>query len=350
MLTNFMHLVTAVKLGTARRVTRDSISAYELHMHRYLTGILELYPNTEISPYQHLALHFGPMLKRFGPSHTWRCFPFERYNYLLQKIPTNSRFGKIPTPKPIKQLNNNLTLGDLEKTMFNRFCMGQNLRSLFCTQQIPPEIHSIIPEYDRTFHADIRGTFLTDDLAFDDTFQKLDEEITWAPTDQLRLPKAVYKLLQQWCANHDGSDNIGFIPPSAFLRRKVVRLGQTFQTSSISHGDSKIIYKTEASHTGWAAGDIQEIFSHTRVDSKDKKHTSTFFVVDEYAALSAEHGHHDHYSTYQFIGCRLFYRHDLTKRVLVPIDDVSSHFASLPWLMEDSELQEACILAYPLER
>lgn len=95
MLINFMHLVTAVKLGTMRKVTGTSIAAYELHMHKYLTGVLKLYPHTEISPYQHLALHFGTMLQRFGPTHTWRCFPFERYNYLLQKIPTNSKFGML---------------------------------------------------------------------------------------------------------------------------------------------------------------------------------------------------------------------------------------------------------------
>lgn len=88
-----MHLVTAVKLATMRTMTAERILQYEHHMHRYLETLLELYPGAEISSYQHMALHFGDQLRRFGPTHAWRCFPFERYNYLLQKIPTNKIFG-----------------------------------------------------------------------------------------------------------------------------------------------------------------------------------------------------------------------------------------------------------------
>lgn len=93
MLDNFMHLVTAIKLANMRKMTTARILRYEFHIHQYLTTLLDLYPGTTISPYQHLSLHYGALLRRFGPTHAWRCFPFERYNYLLQKIPTNSKFG-----------------------------------------------------------------------------------------------------------------------------------------------------------------------------------------------------------------------------------------------------------------
>ncbi|KAJ3752746.1 hypothetical protein EV360DRAFT_18877, partial [Lentinula raphanica] len=52
-----------------------------------------LYPHTRITPYQHMMLHFGDLLRRFGPVHSWRCFAFERFNYILQTTKTNSRFG-----------------------------------------------------------------------------------------------------------------------------------------------------------------------------------------------------------------------------------------------------------------
>lgn len=94
MLVNFMHLVTAVKLATMRKTSPSRIAQYEDHMHQYLEGVLVLFPGTGITPYQHMALHFGEQLRRFGPTHSWRCFPFERYNYLLQKIPTNNKFGQ----------------------------------------------------------------------------------------------------------------------------------------------------------------------------------------------------------------------------------------------------------------
>ena len=95
MLDNFMHLVTAVKLATMRRMTPSRIALYQSHMHQYLTTLLELYPSTTITPYQHMSLHFGTILDRFGPTHAWRCFPFENYNYILQQIPSNNKFGAL---------------------------------------------------------------------------------------------------------------------------------------------------------------------------------------------------------------------------------------------------------------
>jgi len=102
MLDNFMDLVTAVKLANMQKMTPERIHQYEIHMRRYLETLIILYPGTTVTPYQHLALHFGVLLRQFGPTHGWRCFPFERYNYLLQQIPTNMKFGK----STIKLFNN----------------------------------------------------------------------------------------------------------------------------------------------------------------------------------------------------------------------------------------------------
>lgn len=93
MLENFMHLVAAVRIASLRNITEERIRLYEEHMHLYLTTLLDLYPGTEITPYQHMALHFGQYLQRFGPTHGWRCFAFERFNYLLQQTPTNAISG-----------------------------------------------------------------------------------------------------------------------------------------------------------------------------------------------------------------------------------------------------------------
>ncbi|KAL0957381.1 hypothetical protein HGRIS_001183 [Hohenbuehelia grisea] len=83
MLDNFMHLVQAVKAANARVITREHIAQYEHHITAYVTQLLRLYPGTTITPYQHLSLHFGRLLRNIGPTHAWRCFNFERYNYLM---------------------------------------------------------------------------------------------------------------------------------------------------------------------------------------------------------------------------------------------------------------------------
>ncbi len=94
MLRNFMDLVAATKLANMRIVTTESIDEYHRRMLSYLKGIAELYPNNSLLPYHHMSLHITSFLRAFGPTHGWRCFPFERYNYLLQTINTNSKFGE----------------------------------------------------------------------------------------------------------------------------------------------------------------------------------------------------------------------------------------------------------------
>lgn len=93
MLLNYMELVAAVKIANSRTITEDKIALYDKHMLAYLKGIRELYPFVDLSPYQHLSMHFAAQLRRFGPTHSWRCYAFERYNGIIQKIATNDTLG-----------------------------------------------------------------------------------------------------------------------------------------------------------------------------------------------------------------------------------------------------------------
>lgn len=94
-LANFIDLVVATKIGLMRVMTKDRIDSFHEHMYRYLKTSQKLYPYHGIKPNQHLSLHFKPLLSDFGPTHAWRCYPFERYNYMLQKINTNNKAGMI---------------------------------------------------------------------------------------------------------------------------------------------------------------------------------------------------------------------------------------------------------------
>jgi len=91
--TNFCALVHATKIATMRSVTTASAQEFEDTMFAYLRGICELFPSYEFVPSHHVALHMKELLCRFGPTHAWRCWVFERYNHILQQIPTNGNFG-----------------------------------------------------------------------------------------------------------------------------------------------------------------------------------------------------------------------------------------------------------------
>lgn len=94
MLDNYMDLATAVKLGNMREMFDERRQQFMHHALEHLRSLKVIFPGHELGPYQHLSLHFVEFLERFGPVHAWRCFPFERYNYLLQQIPTNEKWGE----------------------------------------------------------------------------------------------------------------------------------------------------------------------------------------------------------------------------------------------------------------
>jgi len=95
MLANFMHLVTAVHLANSRTTSRAVAEDYNysFHMKNYLEGYCRLYKEAKVQPSHHLSLHLETLLMMFGPVHSWRTWPFERYNYTLQKIKSNRKFG-----------------------------------------------------------------------------------------------------------------------------------------------------------------------------------------------------------------------------------------------------------------
>ena len=95
LLSNFYDLVHATKIATMRSVTTGGAQEFQDYMIAYLRGLNELFPTYQLVPSHHIVLHMKELLCRFGPTHAWRCWVFERYNHTLQKIPTNGKFGTL---------------------------------------------------------------------------------------------------------------------------------------------------------------------------------------------------------------------------------------------------------------
>lgn len=94
MLNNFMRLVVAVRIASMRSTSKRLIEIYEVSMWMYLKTMKELYPHAVVKPNHHMALHLGDFLESLGPVHAYRSFAFERFNYVLQKLHTNMKFGE----------------------------------------------------------------------------------------------------------------------------------------------------------------------------------------------------------------------------------------------------------------
>lgn len=118
MLANYMQLVSAVRLANMREMTEKRIQYFEELIRLYLKGIQELYPHTNITIYQHMMHHFGSLLRHFGPVHSWRCFAFERLNYVLQQTSTNNKLGAF-TSIDLFVLLLNVTKGSWKRQCFD---------------------------------------------------------------------------------------------------------------------------------------------------------------------------------------------------------------------------------------
>ncbi|KAJ3529757.1 hypothetical protein NM688_g7809 [Phlebia brevispora] len=336
MLDNFMDLVYATKFGTARTITKEDIQQYHFYMLRYLRNIMELYPSWPLHPYHHMALHFTSFLQAFGPTTSWRCFPFERYNYLLQQIDTNCKFG------------------EMEITMLRRFCVAQNIRALMSNKIIPTALEpdevikhtleKLEQSYSNVFQGkDGRGTLLNDMWA-----AERDASIKYNNTTvRTRLSGAVYKLLQRRLSYETKKERIILHEP-VLKQRTITLRGISFSTMGTSLGDSQVVFRN-ASNGQPLAGRISEIFLWEEKPKDGSKSLKPFFLVNLLRPLTEADALHDAFRNYSsWIGGSLFYEEFEPQEQLFGIEDVVSHFASTPYTPDS--IQRACVHVLPLDR
>ncbi|KDR67756.1 hypothetical protein GALMADRAFT_79375, partial [Galerina marginata CBS 339.88] len=105
-----LDLAMAISWGLSRRTSRHHAERYAFYMHRYLRGIQVLFPDYDLKPNHHYALHIPDILILFGPLHGTWAFALERLIGRLQGLNTN---GKI---------------GEMEITVMKSFCRRANLK------------------------------------------------------------------------------------------------------------------------------------------------------------------------------------------------------------------------------
>jgi len=87
-----MDLSLAITWGLSRRTSPHHAERYMFYMKRYLAGIKDLFPDYDLKPNHHYALHI-PDILAFGPLHETWSFWIERLIGRLQKMNSNSKIG-----------------------------------------------------------------------------------------------------------------------------------------------------------------------------------------------------------------------------------------------------------------
>lgn len=252
----------------------------------------------------------------------------------------------------IKDLAHDL-LGEMEKTMLFQFTRSQNLRALLQPHNIPPAIHGLLQAYQKIFNSDVRGTLLHDTLSYDETYTRMEEDVTWSQKEETRLSTQVYELLFNWMRRQDvrGSHSSQeHCSARAFIRSHIKWLGQTF---SVQSGDklmsnSLVIFPDEKGNEKWSAGGIRKIFSHTHQDVLGSKKTLTFFLIEEYSGLREDHIQFDNYRKFPALGGRIFYNTFNAQLILLPTEEILGHFGYTARKFQG--IEDDCIHVYPFTK
>ncbi len=92
-LDNFMDLARAVQIANLRSISKKEIELYESYIFRYMTMFKSLYKLAKVKPIHHAALHYGDVLRGFGPAHTHGAAFYERYIHSMQSKNHNMKLG-----------------------------------------------------------------------------------------------------------------------------------------------------------------------------------------------------------------------------------------------------------------
>ncbi|GBE89668.1 hypothetical protein SCP_1603320 [Sparassis crispa] len=336
LLENFMDPVTAMKLSTMRATSPERIGQYQIHYLRYLRELLVLFPDVSLTPYHHLAVHLVDQLCTFGPTHSVWTFVFERVNHVLQ------------------QINKNNKLGQMEQTMYERFCMAQRLRSIIQTYAVSSPLKRIAAAFKKYFDLGARGILFTDMLSFEakavqglapyglELREDQAQERTLPPRQ--RLDTTVVALLNDYYDKHFGRASARGVRPQGVIEDKFLWDGVKFTTFQSSPRDSYVV--TGNLPLNWSPARITKIFTHTADDKDSQGTTRTFFVVQRYRALGD--AIHDPYRAFPYVGGRLYYNEIETSAELLAASDILCHFALTPYASAKTE--RALIHVLPLDR
>ncbi|RDB30843.1 hypothetical protein Hypma_005801 [Hypsizygus marmoreus] len=346
MLVNFLDLVTAVIYGTPRQLSQKWIQLYEHYIFRYANGLFTSFPDITLVPNQHYALHLPTVLRRFGPTHAYWAFPFERYIGLLSDINTNRRSS------------------EMEKTFMQTYCMGSNLRSLLSTNLLPPIIQTYRGVVDTAMGNDSRGSLMSDLMVFG---PEAEPELEYRECKKTSMPSHYYRaLLHRVSTDSSLHSGVSFIPFDQRISGRHVFLNQNYEVlKEIRHrglrfsshlvssgqGDAFVLYKPFSGAGGsLVMGHIESVFVHRRATpSAERSYQDQGFVaIQRFSDLEASDQSYDPYRQFKHLRMRLLYSVPEQEIKILPIVDVVAHFASCPY--DDPSLSRPCMAVVPLQR
>ncbi|VDB87544.1 unnamed protein product [Peniophora sp. CBMAI 1063] len=145
LLRNLMTMVSVVCIGTLRVVKVADTYDFDAAVRQYFEGKKRLFKDETIRPYDHLLLHYGDVLRGFGPTAAHDGSFYERHIRRLHSF------------------NINMKSGELEGTYMRSAGRHANLRSVLLDDTAAStlsHVSGLVEEFRRQTFVDTRGTRL----------------------------------------------------------------------------------------------------------------------------------------------------------------------------------------------
>ncbi|KAH9066926.1 hypothetical protein EDB83DRAFT_2596557 [Lactarius deliciosus] len=330
-------VTTDDSIANLRSISRKEIELYEHYISRYMASFKSLYKLAKVKPIHHAALHYGDVLRGFGPAHTHSAAFYERYIHSMQSK------------------NHNMKLGELELTFMRSSIREANLKALLeDDSEVRSRVGDLVEVYKGILAEDARGTRLAHMIDVVHLTQKT-ADIAYDGNSlyESSLPDAILAAFRQFlhCKYPglreedaaEGSSTPVASPEAKVLDRFSLR-GVQYSTASRRARDSHVFFRSP--HTGSEMskpepGQITHIFLRPHVlaarcsVSPGQLHRPPVYIsVRPYASLQPtpepELGNIDQmYRRFGFAGGFL-YRNNFAPHIIIEPSNIISHVAVTP--------------------
>ncbi|TBU28219.1 hypothetical protein BD311DRAFT_663831 [Dichomitus squalens] len=328
LLENFIHLVTAVDMATRRSMDTERARQYDFQMLQYLRTLRSLFEH-DLVPNHHLSLHLVTCLLLFGPVHGWWAYPFERFNGMIQRLNMNHRISEIPL------------------TFMRTFYAGAEVRWMTQSTDWPdsPEFRMFLDAFNNTFRDTAHGSWGSViasaihewNCSTPDRFVEIFEDLDTTRLQQnlyttfLHLVVRIHAPLDIFTSyDSDLVDDRSRLSPLIRCLPKLEEGRVVYGTRDKNIRNSYICFRDPLSGNPSLvrAGQISQLFLHSRIIPGRERVVEPFAVVDEYVPLSDYHAEHDPYRRYPLIDTQLYYNYFLERQAVIRCSDIISHFAA----------------------
>ena len=352
MLENFMDLVRAVQIANLRSISRNEIELYERHISRYMTSFKSLYKVAKVKPIHHASLHYGDVLRGFGPAHTHSAAFYERHIHAMQSENHNMKLGSsFDSGSNLIYNLSRFQPGELELTFMRSSAREANLHSLL---EDDSEVHSHVSDlvgvYKSILAEDVCGTSLAHMIdAVHFTQQTADIAYDGNSLRESNLPDAILAVFRKFLhckypglRDKDASNDSSVSSPKAKVLDRLSLRGVQYSTASRRARDSHVFFRSQQPRSrsepspSPEPGQIIHIFHDPYDNDRAPRcsETPVYVCVQPYASLQpspeSELSNIDQrYRRFGFSGGFL-YRNEFLPPIIVEPSSIISHVAITP--------------------